>query len=245
MVKPNDQSNSDSGRKRRAVAKRGPKPVRADRVNTRALVLEATWRRLSTHGYAQLNLRDIALEAGVNHALINYHFKSKQALVLEVLDETDRRLLERQSKMYATPLKPSEKWQQACDFYDEDVRTGYVRVLQELTAASYSDETLRREFLPRVLAWHQLVTQAVVETVDGYHLDLPVTPQVIGTWISVFWAGMESMTMAGVTEEKIPFRKALAAVTDLLLMMEAKRTDNARAQESGNASARTTLRRRA
>ena len=36
--------------------------------------------RLVEGGYAELNVRDIARDAGVNHALISYHFRGKQQL---------------------------------------------------------------------------------------------------------------------------------------------------------------------
>lgn len=217
MVKPRAQSKAEP-RTRRS----GPQPIRSDGATTRARVLEAAWNRLATVGYAQLNLRDIAREAGVNHALINYHFRSKQALVLEVLDETNRRLLERQSRMYATPQKPSEKWQQACDFYEDDLRSGFVRVQMELLAASYSDEALRRDFLPKIFEWLRVVHRGVEDTIGEFGIESPFPARVISTWISAFWWGMESIMVTGVTEDEMPFREALAAMTQLLQLLEKK-----------------------
>ncbi len=96
MVKPSVQSD----RKPRAVTARTSKAPRADGASTRTRILQATRRRLVEAGYAQLNLRDIARDAGVNHALISYHFQGKQQLVLAVLDEANKQLLERQARMY-------------------------------------------------------------------------------------------------------------------------------------------------
>ena len=73
---------------------------RADGTTTRAAILRAARDRLVEVGYANLNVRDIAREAGVNHALIGYHFHGKQQLVLAVLDEANKQLLERQTRMY-------------------------------------------------------------------------------------------------------------------------------------------------
>src|SRR3954465_4642556 len=86
---------------------------RADGASTRVLILEAARRRLVEQGYANLSVRDIAADAGVNHALIGYHFQGKQQLVLAVLDEANTRLLERQSRMYAADAPASDKWRQA------------------------------------------------------------------------------------------------------------------------------------
>ena len=119
--------------------------------------LRAARDRLVEVGYANLNVRDIAREAGVNHALIGYHFHGKQQLVLAVLDEANRQLLDRQERMYQGTTSASRQWQQACDFYEEDLKSGFVRLLMELMGASFHDLELRREFVPRISQWHRLV----------------------------------------------------------------------------------------
>ena len=100
-------------------------------------------------------MREIAKDAGVNHALINYHFRTKDQLVIAVLDEANRRLLERQPRMYAAPGGFAQKWAQARRFYADDLASGFVRVQAELWAASLSNPGLREKFLPRLLAWKQ------------------------------------------------------------------------------------------
>ena len=73
----------------------------AERGDTRAKILDAAFRRLATEGYAALSVREIARDAGVNHALINYHFRTKDQLVIAVLDAANQQLLARQAAMYA------------------------------------------------------------------------------------------------------------------------------------------------
>src|SRR5512140_3684405 len=85
----------------------------ADLGATKARILDAAFRRLATEGYAALSLREIARDAGVNHALINYHFRTKDQLVIAVLDEANRQLLERQERMYREPGEFAKKWAQA------------------------------------------------------------------------------------------------------------------------------------
>ena len=55
-------------------------------------ILQTAYRRLAIDGYARLNMHDVATEAGVNHALIHYYFRSKDQLVIAVLDEAGRRM---------------------------------------------------------------------------------------------------------------------------------------------------------
>lgn len=51
----------------------------------RELLLAAAARLFSQHGFDGVTVRRIAAEAGVGHAGVNYHFRSKSELYLEVL----------------------------------------------------------------------------------------------------------------------------------------------------------------
>ncbi|MFT4101625.1 MAG: TetR/AcrR family transcriptional regulator [Burkholderiaceae bacterium] len=198
------------------------RPRRADGAATRALILEATGRRLIEGGYANLNLRDIARDAGVNHALIGYHFHGKRQLVLAVLDEANRRLLARQERMYHEDASASRKWQQACEFYEEDLSSGFVRLQMELLGASLHDAELRAEFIPRWLSWHALVEEGVNRFIAESGLELPVSGRAIAAWISWFWIGMEAGMTLGITEEQGHHREALSAMATLLRLYESK-----------------------
>lgn len=196
--------------------------MRTDGAATRARILESAQRRLIEGGYANLNLRDIARDAGVNHALIGYHFRGKRQLVLAVLDEANRTLLARQERMYREDASASRKWQQACDFYEEDLRSGFVRLQMELMGASLHDAELRAEFVPRWLSWTALVEAAVERFIAESGLELPVSGRAIAAWISWFWYGMEAGMTLGITEEQGHQREALEAVATLLRLYESK-----------------------
>lgn len=218
MVNPIGQSKKKAGVP--SKRSRGANPVRSDGATTRALILQATRRRLCESGYAQLNVRDIAKDAGVNHALISYHFRGKQQLVLAVLDEANKQLLERQARMYNDPAGAAEKWKQACKFYEQDLQSGFVRLMMELMGASFNDEDLRREFVPRLLAWQQLIESAVTEFVETSGLDLPVSVRALTAWITWFWIGMEASMTLDVTERQGHQREALDAVATLLRLAQ-------------------------
>jgi AcrR family transcriptional regulator len=72
-------------------------PRRRDAAGTRRLLLEAARRRFAADGYAAATVRDIATDAGVNVALINRYFTSKEGLfeaclsraVTEIRRDTD------------------------------------------------------------------------------------------------------------------------------------------------------------
>lgn len=199
----------------------------ADSTDTRARILDAAFRRLASEGYAALSVREIARDAGVNHALINYHFRSKDQLVIEVLDAANQRLLARQSSMYGAPGGFAAKWAQARRFYESDLASGFVRVQAELWAASFSNPELREKFLPRLMAWKQLVRDAVGEALaaleaGGRRLPPALSADVIACWISEFWLGMEFGDLLGVREERARHRAALDAVQWLLESLDAQ-----------------------
>src|SRR3954466_5473790 len=199
----------------------------ADFGGTKTKILDAAFQRLAREGYAALSVREIAKDAGVNHALINYHFRSKDQLVIAVLDHANQRLLERQQRMYAEPIGFAEKWAQAREFYKSDLASGFVRVQAELWAASLSDPGLREKFIPRILAWKKVVADGVTEALasledDGVKLPPPFTAEVIATWISQFWIGMEFADLLGDKREQAANRAALDAVEKLLEGVDAR-----------------------
>lgn len=198
-----------------------------DATQTRERILDATFRRLVAEGYAALSVREIAKDAGVNHALINYHFRSKDQLVIEVLDAVNQRLLARQASMYDSGGDFAQKWASARRFYQDDLDSGFVRLQAELWAASLSNPGLRDKFLPRLLAWKKLVLGGVREALAaleaaGTVLPPPFTAEVIACWISEFWLGMEFADLLGVKEEETQHRAALDAVQWLLSSLDAK-----------------------
>ena len=206
-------------------------PVRpfadADLGETKSKILDAAFRRLASDGYAALSVREIAKDAGVNHALINYHFRSKDQLVIDVLDAANRRLLARQTSMYAKTGGFAEKWADARRFYESDLGSGFVRVQAELWAASMANPELREKFLPRLLAWRQVVLGAVRDALAA--LDSHGTPlaplfsaEVIACWISEFWLGMEFVDLISRPEQRAEHTAALDAVGRLLEALDAR-----------------------
>ena len=196
-----------------------------DAGDTKSKILAAAFRRLASEGYAALSIREIARDAGVNHALINYHFRTKDHLVIAVLDEANRRLLERQQQMYAAPGNFAQKWAQARRFYADDLASGFVRVQAELWAASLANEELRAKFLPRIQAWKRVVQGAVRDAVSmleahGVALPAPFSADVIATWIAEFWLGMEFADLIGEREERKSHQAALETMQRLLEMVD-------------------------
>src|SRR6266508_4252513 len=118
----------------RLRSQRGPVAVTDAVVDTRTLIIGAARRRLLADGYAGLSTRKVAEEAGVPLSQLHYHFGSKGGLILALFEEENRRRLERKRSMYAQDAPLWQRYEQACDFLEDDLDSGYVRVLQEMIA---------------------------------------------------------------------------------------------------------------
>ena len=219
--------------KNRARLSADLRPSKADPADTKTKILDAAFRRLVDEGYAALSVREIAKDAGVNHALINYHFRTKDQLVIAVLEAANQRLLERQERMYQADSSFAQKWAQARCFYADDLASGFVRLQAELIAASLSNPSLREKFVPQIAAWKGLVTEgardalrALTESDSG--LPSALSAEAIGCWVSYFWLGMEFADLLGHPFLASDHASALDAMRTLLEQLDTRVADSKR-----------------
>ena len=110
--------------------------------------IEAARECLLADGHANLSTRRVADRAGVPLSQIHYHFGGRQGLVLALLAQQNEQLLERQQTMYGAEAPLWQRYEQACDFLEDDFDSGYVRMLQEMIAAGWTDRDDRRRGHP-------------------------------------------------------------------------------------------------
>lgn len=183
-------------------------------------ILSAARSCLLADGYAAMTTRKVAEEAGVPLSQIHYHFGSKEELILSLLRAENERLLGRQSEMYGRDLPLWRQWEIACDYFDEDIASGYVRVIQEMTAAGWSSEVLGKEMREIWGGWIDLLTE-VAATAESKGLILGgFTPREIVALISAWFVGAESLILLGMEEAGPPYRQTLRKVGDLIRMAE-------------------------
>jgi AcrR family transcriptional regulator len=187
---------------------------------TALALLEAAQACLRRHGLAGLSTRQVAEEAGMPLSQIHYHFGSKQKLLLALLDHQNRRLLARQQDMYSRPMPLWRRWMQACDYLEEDLASGYVRVLQEMIAAGWSDPQIAAEARRILGAWFDLLVRVAGEAAQRLGGLGPFTPAEAATLAGLWFAGAESMILLGFAEEQMPIRAALRKVGELLRQLE-------------------------
>jgi AcrR family transcriptional regulator len=184
--------------------------------DTHSAILAAARGCLLADGYANLSTRRVAEAAQVPLSQIHYHFGSKRQLILAVLRAENERLLSRQREMFDTPKPLWVRWDLACDFLDTDIESGYVRILQEMIAAGWSDPEVAEAVRAMVAAWPAMLAD-VARREEERGADLGgFTPDEIGVLMGMPFLGAEEMILLGITESTLPMRSALRKVGVLL-----------------------------
>jgi AcrR family transcriptional regulator len=199
----------------------------ATAVDTRTLILEAARTRLLADGYAGLSTRKVAEEAGVPVSQLNYHFGSKQGLILALFEEENQRRLDRQRRMYAEDAPLWQRYEQACDFLEDDLDSGYVRVLQEMIAAGWSNAELGAAVRELLGGWVALLAEVAREAERRHGPLGPFSAEEVATLVASAFFGSESLLLLGFDREVLPIRSALRRVGLLIRQLEGGRTRDA------------------
>ena len=188
--------------------------------DTRLRILAAAKGVLLGAGYANVSTRGIAEAAGVPLSQIHYHFGSKQNLMLAVLDTENRARLARQAALYESNLPLWKQWQQACDFFDEDLASGYVRVLMEMTAAGWSNPEIAGAVSAQVQGWFDLLAEVARRAGSRFGSLSPFTAEELAALAGLPFLGAEAVILLGLDDSKIAARPALRKIGELLRSLE-------------------------
>lgn len=202
------------------------RPARAQS-SARIALLEAARRMLGQNGYAGLSTRDVAAAAGMPLSQIHYHFGSKQNLLVGLFEYMNEQLLDRQQALFGDPsLALSTQWERACDHLDEDIASGYVRVLQELTAAGWADGEVARVVRAGLQGWIALIAELATRAQHRFGGLGPFTPQELAALIATAFMGAESLQALGMEDSGVPIRAALRRFGELIRLAERSASSN-------------------
>jgi AcrR family transcriptional regulator len=190
--------------------------------DTRDAILGAARARLLADGYANLSTRAVAEAAGVPLSQIHYHYGSRQQLILAVLAAENERLLERQARMYSGPEPLWRHWEMACDYLEEDLASGYVRVLQEMIAAGWSDQTVAAAVRDLLGGWYRLLASVARREAERLGGLGPFTPEEVSMLMGLPFMGAEAAILLGMDEREFPARSALRKIGTLIRDAQAR-----------------------
>jgi AcrR family transcriptional regulator len=189
-------------------------------VDTRSRIIEAARRRLLADGFVGLSTRKVADEAEVPLSQLHYHFGSKGGLVLALFEEENKRRPDRQTRMYAQDTPLWRRYEQACDFLEDDLDSGYVRVLQEMIAAGWSNQQVGDAVRELLGGWYHLLVEVAREAERRYGPLGPFTPDEVATLVFNAFLGSEAVLLLGFDRQLMPVRSALRRIGLVIRALE-------------------------
>jgi len=122
--------------------------------------------------------------------------------------------------MYAQDAPLWKRYEQACDYLEDDLESGYVRVLQEMIAAGWSEPEVGAAVRSLLSGWYDVLSE-VMRDAEAKHGPLgPFTADELATLIGNSFIGSEALLLLGFDRQRMPIRSALRRVGQLLRAWE-------------------------
>ena len=142
---------------------------RSDGEITRARVLAATVESILAKGYYQTSSNEIARRAGVTWGTIQHQFGTREALLLEVMNDRWRRLQEQVATARVEGTSLEERLRSVLDIlashYAQPEHLAHLQILLDLSHDPKTSETTRQAIAVHgaelVQAWQPLFVQAL------------------------------------------------------------------------------------
>lgn len=186
----------------------------------REQILDAAAHLIGTVGYAASSTRAIATAAGVPLSLVHYHFGSRAGLLVAVLERENARLLERQRELFARPGSLSDRWRAAASYLDDDLDSGYVRMLWELWAAGLSDRALADRWRASIDGWIALIEETIDAWAREHGRPLPLPAGMLAGLVAIVYQGIETSVLASEGGDASGYRELLRTIGDLIERFE-------------------------
>lgn len=195
--------------------------VQAAALDTRMLILDAAKQVLRERGYAALSTREVAAKAKVPLSQIHYHFGSKRGLLIALYEYLDTQLLDRQRALFRdSNLSLADQWDRACDYLDEDMASGYVRIARELAAAGWADPEIGRMMRTSHVGWFKVLTEVARKfeaRIGGFG---SLSAEDVVALVTNAFLGAEALLLSGIDSDVVPVRESLRRVGTLIRKLE-------------------------
>ncbi|MGW1194325.1 TetR/AcrR family transcriptional regulator [Streptomyces sp. NPDC002536] len=164
-------------------------------VETRERLIAAAGAVLRTQGYGKASARTIAKEAGVNSALIFYHFGGVDPLLFAALDRSSDERMAMHAVTVAECRTLEELAAAATRIYRDDLEGGHIALLSELVAAAVAKPELRQEIKVRVEPWMAFMEETLERVIGGTALARLTPPRDLANAACTFYLGVNLFTV--------------------------------------------------
>lgn len=194
-----------------------PKPKFKQTRDTREAVLSAAAKNFREKGYAAVTLREIAKTAGLTTGSLYYHFKSKEDVVREVLDQGHIFIRLAVEKALADPrvgtddrsrIRCAIKTHMACLFGDDSLSAANIRIFSQVPA-QVKYPTLASRHAYEAL-WRSLFQDAKASGFLDPNLDIEVMiPLMLGAvnW-TLEWSGSDDVSVDAIVDHVVTMLEA-------------------------------------
>ncbi len=120
---------------------------KTEKMNQSQIILQKAFECLSTKGYANVSMRDIANEAGVALSQLNYHYKNKEGLFTEVVKMMIYQYLQEVEYELKSTANTKEKVASLVKYFNELIRKNpnLLKLFIDFTAQSLWVPSFRRQ----------------------------------------------------------------------------------------------------
>jgi AcrR family transcriptional regulator len=135
--------------------------------DTKNRLVEAARAVLMEEGFAGASARVIATRAGVNQALVFYHYGGVDPLLLAALDASSEVRLAAYAEAVESAGSIPALIERLQALFAEDVASGHMTLVTELVAAGLSRPELRQQVTARAQPWRALTQRAAAQYLAG------------------------------------------------------------------------------
>ncbi|WP_367140380.1 MULTISPECIES: TetR/AcrR family transcriptional regulator [Streptomyces] len=164
-------------------------------VDTKERLIRAADTVLRTQGYAKSSARTIANEAGVNSALVFYHFGGVDPLLFAALDRSSAERMELLAEAVAGARTLEDLVDAGTRVYRSDIEAGHLTLFSELVAAAVAKPELREEIRVRAEPWIAFVEQTLERVIGGTPLARLTPPRDLANAAITFYLGVNLFTV--------------------------------------------------
>jgi AcrR family transcriptional regulator len=144
---------------------------------TRKALLDAAEELLISKGMAAITTRKVAEQAGVNQALVHYHFGTIEELLLAALERVSLQVKERSQEIYGTHKSFMDGWfEEMQAMITSDFERGWGKVwLENLTLAANRPK-IRKQYVKASTMTRKLHERQVSDMLEEHGVDARLYP---------------------------------------------------------------------
>jgi AcrR family transcriptional regulator len=184
--------------------------------DTRQRLLDGALLAMREHGVAGISARTIAAAAGVNQALIFYHYGSVDELLTAVCLISTKERVDRYTERFAAVGSLRELLRVGRALHEEERRLGNVSILAQLLAAAQTDGKLAHATKEALALWIKQIETVLDRLLAGAPFAEIADVPGLARAISAAFVGLE--LYEGVAEAEA--QRALAALDQLAVLVE-------------------------